>query len=54
MLIVHGYQSNNTAKKKHIQLEPDEDIYFDHYGPKALHDILYTQHKNILYGKEEI
>ena len=38
---------------KHIELEPDEEIYFDHYDPKALHDILDTQHKIIDYMKKK-
>jgi len=39
--------------KKHIDLEPDEEIYFDHYDPKALHDIIDTQHKIIDYMKKK-
>ena len=34
-------------------MEPDEEIYFDHYDPKALHDILDTQHKIIDYMKKK-
>ena len=37
---------------KHIELEPDEEIYFDHYDPKALHDILDTQRTIIYYTKK--
>ena len=31
--------------KDHIQLEPDEDVYFDHYDPSSLQYIIDTQHK---------
>jgi hypothetical protein len=44
---------NKYSKQKHIDLEPDEEIYFDHYDPKALHDILATHYKIIDYMKKK-
>jgi hypothetical protein len=39
--------------KDHIQLEPDEDVYFDHYNPSSLQYIIDTQHKIIDYMKNK-
>ena len=38
-------------KGKHTD---DDPIYFDHYDPEALHDILDTQHKITDYTKKKI
>jgi hypothetical protein len=37
--------------KDHIQLEPGEDVYFDHYDPSSLQYITDTQHNIIYYMK---
>ena len=34
-----------------VQHTEEEPIYFDHYDPEALHDILGTQHKITQYMK---
>ena len=31
----------------------EEPIYFDHHGPKALHDIFDTQHRIIDYMQKQ-
>ena len=35
-----------------VQHTDDEPIYFDHYNPEALHEILDTQHKITEYTKK--
>ena len=45
--------TSQRIHQKRIELEPDEEIYFDHYDPRALHDILDTQHKIIYYMKNK-
>ena len=45
--------SQRTRLKHHIELEPDEEIYVDHHDPKALHDILDTQHKISEYMQKQ-
>ena len=37
-----------------IQNTNDEQIYFDHYDPEALHKIIDTQHKVIDYMENKI
>ena len=36
-------------KEMKVQHTEEEPIYFDHYDPDALHDILDTQHKITQY-----
>ena len=38
-------------KEMKVQHTEEEPIYFDHYDPEALHDILDTQHKITQYMK---
>ncbi|MFM7983678.1 MAG: hypothetical protein ACKPKO_30575, partial [Candidatus Fonsibacter sp.] len=38
-------------KEMKVQHTEEEPIYFDHYNPEALHDILDTQHKITQYMK---
>ena len=40
-------------KSMKVQHSEDEPIYFDHYDPEALHDILETQHKITEYMKKK-
>ncbi|MFM7983273.1 MAG: ATPase/DNA packaging protein [Candidatus Fonsibacter sp.] len=50
--MVLGFLCNNTLDK-HIELDTDEQIYFDSYDQEALGFVLDTQHKIIYYMKKK-
>ena len=49
MLIHFGFLLINIENDMMVQHTDDEPIYFDHYNPEALHEILDLQHKITKY-----
>ena len=48
-----GYRSKKKENKKSDKHSDEDPIYFNHYDPEALHDILDTQHKITLDTKKK-